>query len=204
MTQGVVSNVTSGLLDSPVSGLLGLAFQGISSAGTTPFWQSLADNSGTLDAPLMAFQLTRFVNDSTVHVVESGGTFTLGATNQSLYTGEIDYYDVPSDAVAYWTIPMNGEQNSGYMSATLARRGSDCPFPIAITVQGQTLSLSENSQSFAAIDTGTTLVGGPDSLVQQLYSAIPGSAPGTGNYEGYYTYRAYNLLQFSMPIEFEA
>lgn len=116
------------MLDSPVSGLLGLAFQGISSAGTTPFWQSLVDNSGTLDAPLMAFQLTRFVNDSAVHVIESGGTFTLGATNESLYTGEIDYYDVPSDAVAYWTIPMNSESNSDIMPAASARRSTDCLF----------------------------------------------------------------------------
>lgn len=110
--QGVVSNVTDNLLDSPVSGLLGLAFQGISSSRAIPFWQSLVKNAGTLDSPVMAFQLTRFVNDSGVRTVEIGGTFTLGATNESLYTGDIDFNDVPSDAVAYWTIPMSSKQAS--------------------------------------------------------------------------------------------
>ena len=103
---GVVSNVTNGLLDDPVSGLLGLAFDNIASSGATPIWQSLVETSGTLDAPVMAFQLTRFVNDSGVRAVEFGGTFTIGATNTSLYIGDIEYEDVPSGAVGYWSIPL--------------------------------------------------------------------------------------------------
>lgn len=40
----------------------------------------------------------------------------------------------------------------------------------------------------AAIDTGTTLVGGPSSIISAMYAQIPGSQPGTGQYENYYLY----------------
>lgn len=59
-TFGVCDTVSSGLLTSPVSGLLGLAFKSIASSGATPFWEALAAG-GAWDSPLMAFQLTRFV-----------------------------------------------------------------------------------------------------------------------------------------------
>lgn len=55
---GVCDQVSQGLLNSPVSGLMGLAWNTIASSGATPFWQTLA-GSGKWDSPLMAFQLTR-------------------------------------------------------------------------------------------------------------------------------------------------
>ena len=81
---------------------MGLGFQTIASSGATPFWQALADTSGTLDESLFAFQLTRFTNDSNAQTTEAGGTFTLGATNSSLFTGDIDYQDFPDGASGYW------------------------------------------------------------------------------------------------------
>jgi len=57
----------------------------------------------------------------------------------------------------------------------------------ALSVQGNTISIPSGSSN-AAIDTGTTLVGGPTSVIQNIYSQIPGSAPGTGNWQGYWTY----------------
>jgi cathepsin D len=56
---GVVNQLSKGLLDAPVSGLMGLAWQTISSSGAMPLWQTLASTNGTWDEPLMAFQLTR-------------------------------------------------------------------------------------------------------------------------------------------------
>lgn len=50
------------------------------------------------------------------------------------------------------------------------------------------MTLPSGSSSYAAIDTGTTLVGGPSSVVSQLYAAIPNSQAGTGDYDGYYIY----------------
>ena len=54
----------------------------------------------------MAFQITRFANISQARALEPGGTFTMGAVNSSLYTGAIDYVNLPSNAVTYWTLPL--------------------------------------------------------------------------------------------------
>jgi cathepsin D len=58
---GVCDSVSAGLLDSPVSGLMGLAWQTIAASGAMPFWQALVSNKAW-DEPLMAFQLTRYVH----------------------------------------------------------------------------------------------------------------------------------------------
>ncbi|EGN95223.1 hypothetical protein SERLA73DRAFT_187569 [Serpula lacrymans var. lacrymans S7.3] len=162
-TFGAVNAVSSGLLNTPVSGLIGLAWQSIASSGATPLWETLA-NSGKWDQPLMAFQLTRFINATSPQALEPGGTFTMGSVNQSLYTGTIDYQNIP-DTPSYWILPMT-----------------------SMTVQGNSVSIPTGSASYSAIDTGTTLVGGPSSAIQSIFAQIPGSAPGTGSWQGYYTY----------------
>jgi cathepsin D len=58
-----------------------------------------------------------------------------------------------------------------------------------MTVQGNSVSLPTGTASYSAIDTGTTLVGGPSSAIAAIFAQIPGSAPGTGDFEGYFTYR---------------
>ena len=58
-----------------------------------------------------------------------------------------------------------------------------------MTVNGESVTLSSGSGAYAAIDTGTTLVGGPESAVSALYEQIPGSEALTGDNAGYYTYR---------------
>lgn len=58
----VCDKISYGLLESPVSGLLGLAFQSIASSGALPLWQALVTN-GAWDSPLMAFFLTRCVSN---------------------------------------------------------------------------------------------------------------------------------------------
>ena len=61
-------------------------------------------------------------------------------------------------------------------------------FPPALTVQGNSISLGTGQNSYSAIDTGTTLTGGPQSAVAEIYANVPDSSPGTGNWDGYYTY----------------
>jgi len=90
---------------------MGLAWKSIASSGAEPFWQTLA-SSGAWDEPVMTFQITRFTNISQVRTLEPGGTFTMGALNSSLYTGAIDYVDLPSDAVTYWTLPLTCKYTS--------------------------------------------------------------------------------------------
>lgn len=41
----------------------------------------------------------------------------------------------------------------------------------------------------AAIDTGTTLIGGPADAIASIFGNIPGSTKGSGDYEGYWLYR---------------
>lgn len=62
---------------------------------------------------------------------------------------------------------------------------------VGLTVQGSSVSLPSGSASFAAIDTGTTLVAGPSSMIKNVYAQIPGSQPGNGSWEGFWTYRTF-------------
>lgn len=159
----VCDQISSGLLSNPVSGLLGLGFQTIASSKATPLWQTLVSNGAWTD-PVMAFYLTRYINQSNADSLEFGGSFTMGFANTSLYTGEIDYISLPTTG-SYWILPLS-----------------------TLTVQGTQVSLPSGSASYAAIDTGTTLVGGPSQYIAEIFAQIPGSAPGTGNFQSYYTY----------------
>ena len=43
----------------------------------------------------------------------------------------------------------------------------------------------------AAIDTGTTLIGGPSAAIAAIFAQIPGSIRGTGQSAGYWSYRMF-------------
>ncbi|KAM6504200.1 aspartic peptidase A1 [Amanita muscaria] len=174
---GVCDAVSDGLLTSPVSGLLGLAFETIATSKATPFWQTLVAQ-GAWDEPLMAFYLTRFnnVTSSSVQSLEPGGSFIMGSTDTSLYTGNIDFVDLPVTG-SYWILPLS-----------------------TLTVQGTSISIASGSSSYAAIDTGTTLVGGPSDVIAEIYAQIPGSQAGSGNYQGYYTYPCDTSVQVSVSF----
>ncbi|THH28120.1 hypothetical protein EUX98_g6070 [Antrodiella citrinella] len=148
---GVVSNMTENMLTAPVSGLLGLAFPSIAMSHATPFWLNIAAQPQFLDDTVMSFQLTRYLDDSTAADAEPGGTFTFGAVNSSLYSGDIDYQNVPDGHVGYWILEVN-----------------------SLVVQNTTLSMP-SAPSYAAIDTGTTLVAGPVTAIAELYATIPGT-----------------------------
>jgi len=161
---GLCNVVSKGLLQNPVSGLMGLAFRTISSSGAMPFWQVLATGN-VWDSPVMSFHLTRYDNDASAASLENGGSFTMGALDTSLYTGQIQYTNIPNNQQTYWVLPMTG-----------------------ITAHGTYMSIPSGPQQFAAIDTGTTLIGGPPAAIAQIYSNIPGAVRGSGGLEGYWTY----------------
>ncbi|EIW79050.1 acid protease [Coniophora puteana RWD-64-598 SS2] len=171
-----VTQVTQGLLNSPVSGLLGLAWESIASSQHMPLWQTLA-SSGAWQENVMSFQLTRYINATNQQELEPGGTFTMGGTNSSLYTGDIDYQNVPTTPT-YWL------QNIGSLSVN----GNQVTIPTGGT------------NAYAAIDTGTTLVGGPSSAIANIFAQIPNSAPGTGSWQGYYTYPCSTAVTVSISF----
>ncbi|KAL4073758.1 aspartic peptidase domain-containing protein [Scleroderma citrinum] len=158
------TTVVDNLLAPAVSGIMGLGFETISSLQTPPFWQALY-NANMLAEPLFGFYLQRWITDPTVLNSAPGGTLTLGGTNTSFYTGEVEFINMPSGATpSYWLQQIS-----------------------TITVQGKTLQIS-SSQGLAAIDTGTTLIGAPSSIVSEIYSAVPGSKALTGQYAGMYAF----------------
>lgn len=57
-TTAACNKISSGLLSTPVSGLMGLAWKSIAASGAQPFWQALAAG-GSWDSPLMSLVLTR-------------------------------------------------------------------------------------------------------------------------------------------------
>jgi cathepsin D len=57
-TFALCTTVSDGLLNDPVSGLMGLGFQTIASSGAMPFWQRLVTR-GAWTEPVMSFFLTR-------------------------------------------------------------------------------------------------------------------------------------------------
>lgn len=172
----VATSVVDNLLAPAVSGILGLGFETISSLDVPPFWQALY-NANVLAEPLFGFYLQRWITYSTVLNSAPGGTLTLGGTNSSFYTGEIEYINMPSGATpSYWLQQIS-----------------------TITVQGKALQIPTN-QGLAAIDTGTTLIGAPSALVSKIYSAVPGSKPLTGQYEGMYAFPCTTTVSVSISF----
>lgn len=87
-----------------MSGIMGLAFSNLAASNATPFWQTLAQTSGVLDSPLFAIQITRFSNDTNqnANALQPGGSFSLGVADTSLFTGNIDYQDIPDTTSGFW------------------------------------------------------------------------------------------------------
>jgi cathepsin D len=106
--------------------------------------------------------------------LEPGGQITFGYTNSSLYTGSIDYIDIPGTP-NYWFLNL-----------------------ASLTVQGNAISLS--SGTTAAIDTGTTNIAGPTDAIKAIYAQIPNSSPGTGQWVGYYQYPCNTDVTVSMSF----
>jgi cathepsin D len=155
------------LVQSPVSGLMGLAFQALASTQALPFWQALL-NGNQLSAPEMSFWLAR---DTSTNINSSslvpGGVFTLGGTNSTLFSGDVEFttmVSLPNTNVnSFWLLSLTG-----------------------VTVNGKTVQISTGDQAISAIDTGTTLIGGPQADVLAIYTAI-GGAPSKVN-SGFYTF----------------
>ena len=106
MSSAVADQVSQDFLFPPVSGLVGLAFQPIAQSRASPFWETLA-NGNQFSSPEMAFWLTRFDDVQNASENEPGGAFTLGGTNSSLFTGDIDFVDIPSDVTpSFWLLPL--------------------------------------------------------------------------------------------------
>jgi cathepsin D len=153
-------------LDGEVSGILGLAFEPLAATRSKPWWQTLSDNN-QFSAKEMSFFLTRELDNLQASELEYGGIFTLGGTNSSLYSGDIEFIDMPSGVTpSFWLLEVSG-----------------------VTVNGKSASVTTGSNALAAIDTGTTLIGGPSADVKAIWSQVSGAAPAQeADLEGFWTF----------------
>ncbi len=186
---GVVTEVSTGLLTQPYSGLMGLAFESLAASGAMPFWEELA-STNQLPQPLMAFYLKRYRDDYSASAIEyNGGEMSLGYTNSSLYTGNINYISIATADQDYWRIPVSGlniESNSiTIVSPEQMYEPPHISCSSSVSYPPQTSTSGVSPQ--AAIDTGTTLIGVPSSTASAIYAQISGSQPlPLAGYEGYY------------------
>ncbi|RSH83433.1 uncharacterized protein EHS24_007117 [Apiotrichum porosum] len=169
-----VTSMTSGLISSSVSGIMGLSWEALSYSKATPWWETLAASS-QWDSKLFAFYLKRWRDVSGATSSESdGGTANFGALDSSLYSGDVTYVTLASNP-EYWEIPMS-----------------------SVAVGSTSIDLGSSTQ--VAIDTGTTLIGGPSSIVASIYAAIPNSRQMTGSYSSYYEYPCNQSVTVSLTF----
>ncbi|BEI84073.1 hypothetical protein CcaverHIS002_0406770 [Cutaneotrichosporon cavernicola] len=155
----IVDNMTPNLISSSVSGIMGLAFTVLAYSKSDPWW--LNASAGWKDK-LFAFYMKRYRGVNGAKKVEAdGGVATFGYLDSGLYSGDVTYVPVGANP-QYWQIPMSG-----------------------VSVQGTAVDVGN---AMVAIDTGTTLIGGPPDVVAAVYAAIPGSRAMTGNFANYYEY----------------
>jgi cathepsin D len=170
-----VDQTTDGIFDGSITGFLGLAFQSLAVTQAVPFWQALVNNN-LFASPEMSFWLTRYLNDTNAQTDEPGGILTLGGANTTLYSGNIEFLNMSSSSTqSYWLLEMS-----------------------SVSVQGKNVQISTGAMS--AIDTGTTLIGGPSADVQNIWAAVPGSQPMEGDMQGYYSFPCNTEVQISLSF----
>ena len=111
----LVEQASKNLLDEETSGIMGLAFQPLASPRAVPFWAALT-SANQLNSPAFSFFLTRFISDQNAKDEEPGGVFTLGGTNNTLFTGDIEFLNIQSNGVidqnTFWLLPVTGTSYS--------------------------------------------------------------------------------------------
>lgn len=60
---------------------------------------------------------------------------------------------------------------------------------LGMTVNGKPIQIPTGTDALSAIDTGTTLIGGPSAAVRNIYAAVPNAQPMSGNLQGFYAFR---------------
>ncbi|KAF8553168.1 acid protease [Imleria badia] len=100
-TLGAANTYSSGFESSqfPPDGLMGMAFQSISSYGASPVFQTLVSEGQVTDS-VFSFKLS-----------SSGAELYIGGSNSALYTGDFTY--TPVTQQGYWQVNMDGVQNNG-------------------------------------------------------------------------------------------
>jgi len=98
--------LTSGLIDGAVSGIMGLAWTPLAATRSPPFWLNLV-GANALTNTDMSFYFTRQIDNPRAPTQTFGGVFTLGGTNSTLYTGDIEFLTMPVQTPSFWLLGLS-------------------------------------------------------------------------------------------------
>ncbi|GAA5888886.1 hypothetical protein JCM6882_002890 [Rhodosporidiobolus microsporus] len=161
------------IVDGEISGILGLGWTALAASKAVPLVESLAHN-GSLPEQVFGFAFETHTFTTASADTAPGGTLTIGGVDTSAYSGEINWINIV-EPHTYWAIPLEG-----------------------MTVGGTDLGITDDS---VVIDTGTTLIGMPSSVVESVYSAIPNSqAINLQGESGYYAFPCDQEVEVSLQF----
>ncbi|KAI8461301.1 aspartic peptidase domain-containing protein [Phakopsora pachyrhizi] len=150
---GAMTVTSKDMYKGSASGILGMSFQ-----KGSPELDSPMPFWQTAEVNLFSISMTNFQGnkENKKNSEEPGGFMTLGEIDKSLFVGEINYRPLTSDK--HWQIEIDG-----------------------LNFNGKKILNSHSPK--VMIDSGTSLIGLPSNLVDEIYSEIPGSVPGNGDYQ---------------------
>ena len=93
---------------------------------------------------------------------------------------------MPVSTPSFWLLSLSGQLEF----ALLLLIAMMLSFPPAVTVNGNSVAITTTgTAALSAIDTGTTLIGGPTDDVAAIWAAVPGSAA-SRDQQGFFEFRA--------------
>lgn len=196
---GVMDQLSANVLKGSESGLMGLAWPALAQTGADAWWLTVA-TSNTWTAPMFGFYLARFVNADDPQTLESaGGSMSLGFADSNYYTGNINYVSLTDKS--YWLVPLGGITIGGKKLSPGGQAAIDTY--VGLVLFAAFLDETDGGCGVFILGSGTSLIGAPSSVLASIYANVPGAEMGTGDLEGYYTYRASSfpppLHPFSPP-----
>ncbi|GAA5997214.1 pepsin-like aspartic protease [Rhodotorula paludigena] len=166
-------DVMQNIVDGTISGILGLGWTPLAQSRATPLVQDLWE-SGALPEGVFGFAFETHTFTTASEPTAPGGTLTIGGVDTSAYSGEINWVNVVGTP-SYWNIPLEG-----------------------VSVGGRALSLTDDA---VVIDTGTTLIGMPESAAQTVYDQVPNSTPYTlSGEDGYWAFPCEQTINVTMTF----
>ncbi|KAI9059249.1 acid protease [Trametes sanguinea] len=135
-TFAAVLDESSSFTDDPSDGILGLGFPALSNLNVNPFFFTALEQ-GTAPEGAFAFKLD-----------QSGSELFIGGTNQSLYTGDVEYHALTSAASGFWQIG-----------------------GASVFVDGKPLA----SGFETIVDSGSTIITAPLAAAEAFWAGVPGA-----------------------------
>ncbi|KAJ7864663.1 aspartyl protease [Mycena leptocephala] len=169
--------LTANLVSGTSSGVLGMAYQETLTSQGPSFLQALLAN-GQLTSGTMSFWLNRFAGTANAQAEEAnGGALTLGGSNASLYTGNIEF-----------------------LTPTGSPNGPNWVLDVTeITVQGKSVQITSGVSALATFDLTTTLIAGPTSDVIALWAAVPGAVR-SASQPGFFQFACTTIIKVSVSF----